>query len=113
MIRRPPRSTLFPYTTLFRSPMTQWPYLPVTLLQPLETVPPGMNHRDRARPYETFERWGIVTLGDLVALPAADLSSRLGRRGAPLQPVARRVASGPFAPPCRPPPDILPLASLA
>src|SRR3712207_7974716 len=26
MIRRPPRSTLFPYTTLFRSPM-QKPYL--------------------------------------------------------------------------------------
>src|SRR5256885_7539845 len=24
MIRRPPRSTLFPYTTLFRSP--RWPY---------------------------------------------------------------------------------------
>src|SRR2546425_6537825 len=24
MIRRPPRSTLFPYTTLFRSPLT-WP----------------------------------------------------------------------------------------
>src|SRR5689334_24852945 len=24
MIRRPPRSTLFPYTTLFRSPL--WPY---------------------------------------------------------------------------------------
>src|SRR5438105_6588015 len=23
MIRRPPRSTLFPYTTLFRSPLTQ------------------------------------------------------------------------------------------
>src|SRR5687767_15273564 len=23
MIRRPPRSTLFPYTTLFRSPMTE------------------------------------------------------------------------------------------
>src|ERR1035438_10639199 len=25
MIRRPPRSTLFPYTTLFRSPRTKWP----------------------------------------------------------------------------------------
>ena len=25
MIRRPPRSTLFPYTTLFRSPMLVWP----------------------------------------------------------------------------------------
>src|SRR5689334_24222844 len=24
MIRRPPRSTLFPYTTLFRSPDEQW-----------------------------------------------------------------------------------------
>src|SRR5260221_7314937 len=31
MIRRPPRSTLFPYTTLFRSPL---PYLP--LLNPLD-----------------------------------------------------------------------------
>src|SRR3712207_7180022 len=25
MIRRPPRSTLFPYTTLFRSHCTNWP----------------------------------------------------------------------------------------
>src|SRR6476469_10875987 len=25
MIRRPPRSTLFPYTTLFRSPRGPWP----------------------------------------------------------------------------------------
>src|SRR3712207_8410341 len=25
MIRRPPRSTLFPYTTLFRSPIRSWP----------------------------------------------------------------------------------------
>src|SRR2546422_8620100 len=25
MIRRPPRSTLFPYTTLFRSPIESWP----------------------------------------------------------------------------------------
>src|SRR3712207_7376546 len=26
MIRRPPRSTLFPYTTLFRSPVPGWDY---------------------------------------------------------------------------------------
>src|SRR2546421_5718398 len=26
MIRRPPRSTLFPYTTLFRSPHPRWAY---------------------------------------------------------------------------------------
>src|SRR2546426_5327553 len=29
MIRRPPRSTLFPYTTLFRSPLTGVCYAPV------------------------------------------------------------------------------------
>src|SRR3712207_7272312 len=29
MIRRPPRSTLFPYTTLFRSLQTEWPHLRV------------------------------------------------------------------------------------
>src|ERR1035438_10779627 len=28
MIRRPPRSTLFPYTTLFRSPNGAWQYPP-------------------------------------------------------------------------------------
>src|SRR2546427_8398149 len=27
MIRRPPRSTLFPYTTLFRSMITSWPFV--------------------------------------------------------------------------------------
>src|SRR5260370_32085454 len=36
MIRRPPRSTLFPYTTLFRSPDEQ---LPVVL--PEDLVPDG------------------------------------------------------------------------
>src|SRR5260370_30551098 len=35
MIRRPPRSTLFPYTTLFRSPRARWggschPYPPTS-----------------------------------------------------------------------------------
>ena len=29
MIRRPPRSTLFPYTTLFRSSMYDWKYFPL------------------------------------------------------------------------------------
>src|SRR5690242_21271840 len=33
MIRRPPRSTLFPYTTLFRSPMFDHLGLPVTDLE--------------------------------------------------------------------------------
>ena len=57
-----------------------------------------MNHRDRARPYETLERWGIATLGDLAALPAAELSSRLGRRGIALQRLARGLDARPFVP---------------
>src|SRR5256885_8144821 len=33
MIRRPPRSTLFPYTTLFRSPSTDTEHSAVSVLQ--------------------------------------------------------------------------------
>lgn len=72
--------------------------LPVSLLQPLETLPPAMNHRDRARPYETFQRWGIATLADLAALPVAELSSRLGRRGVALHRLARGLDPKPFVP---------------
>src|SRR2546430_12887702 len=35
MIRRPPRSTLFPYTTLFRS---SWPCAPFSVLFPPQTL---------------------------------------------------------------------------
>ncbi len=101
-------------------PIARFPDLPVTLLQPLEASltasakaaasPPelqrgrkgcataAMNHRDRARPYETLASWGIATLGDLTALPAADLSSRLGRRGVALQRLARGLDPRPFVP---------------
>lgn len=72
--------------------------LPVTLLQEIETVSDGMPVRERVRPFETFERWGIATLGDLGALPAAGLASRLGRRGAALQRLARALDPLPFVP---------------
>src|SRR3712207_8192920 len=46
MIRRPPRSTLFPYTTLFRSPADQLTYgeftlaigVPMTIILPILAV---------------------------------------------------------------------------
>src|SRR5207247_10158736 len=41
---------------------------------------------------------GIHTLGDLVALPPAELSSRLGRRGVALQRLARGLDPRPFVP---------------
>src|SRR5438094_3164700 len=43
MIRRPPRSTLFPYTTLFRSPWARW--------APGDPRPPA-RPRGRLRPHE-------------------------------------------------------------
>ena len=79
-------------------PIERFAEIPVARLQPLETLPAAMNHRDRARPYLTFEKWGIATLGDLAALPAADLSSRLGRRGVALQRLARGLDPRPFVP---------------
>jgi protein ImuB len=75
-----------------------WQQLPVQLLQELEVLPPGINDRDRARLYETLERWGIATLGELAALPADGLSSRLGRRGVALQRLARGLDPAPFVP---------------
>jgi len=72
--------------------------LPVTLLEPLEVLPPATNDRDRARAYETLARWGIATLGDLAELPPAELSSRLGRRGVALQRLAQGLDPAPFVP---------------
>jgi protein ImuB len=72
--------------------------LPVTLLAALEDLPDGMPARDRTRPFETLERWGIATLGQFAALPAAALSSRLGRRGTALQRLARGLDAQPFVP---------------
>src|SRR2546430_11240370 len=49
MIRRPPRSTLFPYTTLFRS--GQRAREPPTEIEALE-LPPALRTRGRARSEE-------------------------------------------------------------
>jgi len=100
------RAAIAPTQTAARLLATQLPDYPITrlsdlsiaFLRPLETLPPSINHRDRARPYETFARWGIATLGDLAALPAAELSSRLGRRGVTLQRLARGLDLRPFVP---------------
>src|SRR5437588_1159415 len=47
MIRRPPRSTLFPYTTLFRSYTSTGAYsYPVAFLLPLENRTPYLGRRE-------------------------------------------------------------------
>src|SRR2546430_14472844 len=45
MIRRPPRSTLFPYTTLFRSPVVVRVFARTGVLDRIEKVRPAENAR--------------------------------------------------------------------
>jgi protein ImuB len=47
---------------------------------------------------ETFRRWGLATLGDIAALPAAELSGRMGQDGLALQQLARGVDRTPLVP---------------
>ncbi len=46
----------------------------------------------------TLSRWGLATLGDLAALPSAELSERLGQQGIWWQRVARGEDAGPLVP---------------
>src|SRR5258707_3692532 len=50
MIRRPPRSTLFPYTTLFRSPTAQL----------IRVAPHGLLHPERG----IARAHGVIFMGD-------------------------------------------------
>src|SRR3712207_9570825 len=78
MIRRPPRSTLFPYTTLFRSPRARIPTVGSTdgrtdarsrdhdrgpirhQLGPLETSGPGRRRRSEEHTFELQSRQYLV-----------------------------------------------------
>jgi len=58
--------------------------------------------RDRVTPadddFAVLRRWGLKTLGEFAALPASDLSARIGQRGLALQRLARGVDPGPLVP---------------
>jgi protein ImuB len=63
---------------------------------------PGTRHRtalaDIASLGTTLQRWGIRTLGQLAALPPADVYERLGARGVAWQRLARGADTGPLVP---------------
>src|SRR2546422_10933622 len=86
MIRRPPRSTLFPYTTLFRSPPACRAPAP---------APPAI--APRAHPLRLAGSRGIAT--QPAALPVRALPAGLLRWPAPLpaRPASAATASGPGA----------------
>src|SRR2546429_3494263 len=63
MIRRPPRSTLFPYTTLFRSPP-----------RPIKTVSPKLN---QARPIKIKTKFMEIVVLKRSEEHTSELQSRL------------------------------------
>src|SRR2546426_2533055 len=65
MIRRPPRSTLFPYTTLFRSPLPN--HAPVGLELRLARSPQADTapNAGQVRPHPCQPRQEILELGQL------------------------------------------------
>jgi protein ImuB len=48
--------------------------------------------------FDILHRWGLRTLGEFAALPAVDLSARLGQRGVALQQLARGIDARPLIP---------------
>jgi protein ImuB len=63
----------------------------------LEKIPQD-DPNDSTNAIAVFKKWGLRTLGELGALPAADLAARLGRRGAIWQAIARGEDLGPLVP---------------
>src|SRR6266568_130843 len=62
MIRRPPRSTLFPYTTLFRSPQKRGTFLTGTATTALATLAIARIRPDHALVPQTV-RWLVIGRG--------------------------------------------------
>src|SRR3712207_8897081 len=95
MIRRPPRSTLFPYTTLFRSELSN-----VDRNRLLELMEP-----DEAEPVRQLLKYsedtagGLMTSDPVLPAPDATIAEALGRGRDPelTPPLARQVYV------CRPP----------
>jgi protein ImuB len=48
--------------------------------------------------FDVAQRWGLTTIGELAALPASALASRLGQVGSALQEMARGVDASPLVP---------------
>src|ERR1035437_8545937 len=91
MIRRPPRSTLFPYTTLFRSRFTRFslrmlltPNMAATLMMPIDRKSTRLNSSHANISYAVFclkKRMDLGRVGDMPVsclhaerLPAAGLA---------------------------------------
>src|SRR3712207_2915573 len=86
MIRRPPRSTLFPYTTLFRSFANVAPELFIELVRSAQSG-------DLAHAAELHRRvLTLTTLGAYSDPPIGAIKVAMNRLGAPISPAVRGPA---------------------
>src|SRR2546427_1295104 len=111
MIRRPPRSTLFPYTTLFRSSLIQFASQEGLPAEPLiqKALEGGAKHVAAPRIVAAVQvtlgqlrdaRDLLVRAGDPPPIPPTDMTTVAWarRRGVPSPVVERVVATLPRAP---------------
>src|SRR6266550_5027241 len=84
MIRRPPRSTLFPYTTLFRSIRDQAPQRAVTTLAHAPCVVPNRSEEHTSELQSRLHLVCRLLLEKKTKLPACNVPSRR-----PLQALAK------------------------
>ena len=61
---------------------------------------PARNRRPAAneQPFDVLRRWGLTSIGEFAALPAPELSARLGSDGVAMQRLARGVDPRPLVP---------------
>src|SRR6185436_1851437 len=73
--------------------------LPIALLEKIIGSTDSAPSADSASSaLSAFKRWGLKTLGEVAALPAADLVARLGRRALEWQAIARGDDIRPLVP---------------
>src|SRR2546422_11262512 len=96
MTRRPPRSPLFPYTTLFRSPLAfgPWP-VPMEVLTALRTAVRDDNRQVGLEALYAFGTLGVEPAGnrrrDLLRSAGPDLAAMSGAADPALRLAAVRV----------------------
>ncbi len=72
--------------------------LPLAVLRQVVEEAYGGADAGHDRAFDVLRLWGLTTIGEFAALPAVDLSERMGRRGLALQAIARGIDPAPLVP---------------